>query len=323
MIENNKVVVNQNVNRIKKQNINCLLAFVILLSWNEIIYIILLYISNDLYKISFILNIIKFILIFCLLISNLYLFPYQNIRIFLNFENFANIEKNLTFASMIFSISIAIMSFLANFLYKVIQINNLLCPYFNFCELKTYSNNYNYFCNYKPVKMSNFIDINSCQNISNDIPDFIKNCENKYKCELASTDIEEENASGFKVYTLVLGIILFLFWVTIMVFWIYNFQSSDYETPDKKGKKRIKLYVVLKSEDRYCYFLCEHNKIKDNFNFKYYDISIEICDKCKEDYNEDTFRLDNRNNRNNMRRYPNENILLYDSTNRMYNNDNL
>ena len=324
MRENNNEIINQNnILRLNKPNIKCLLAFTIIFSFNEIIYIILLYISNDLYKISFILDIINFILIFCLITCNLYLIPYQDIRISLNLQKFAGIEEKLTFASMIFSISIAIMSFLANFLYKFIQINNPLCPYFNFCELKIYSNNYNYFCNYKPIKISNYIDINSCQDISNNIPYFLKNCENKYKCELAATEVEEENTASFKIFTLVLGIILFLFWLTIMVFWIYNFKDSNYKNPGKI--RRIKLYIVLKSEDSYCYLLCEHNPIKDKFSFKYDDIGIEICEKCKNSYNEDSVRLDNRNNinsENNMNRITNEEVQIYTATDRNFNNDN-
>ena len=300
---NEHINVNNIEHKLKEPNIKCLLVFTIILSLNEIFYIILLCFSNDLYKISFILNIVKLFLISCLLISNLYIISYQKIRIFLNSENFVNIEKKLRIACIIFSISVVIMSFLANFLYKFISMtnpNNPLCPYSNFCQIKKIDSDdyYYYFCNYRPNKKSSFIDIDTCQKITNENINFLKKCEYKYKCELATTDIEEENTIILKIVTLVLGIILFVFWCIIMVYCVYNSLNSDYKMLTKNEKITRKLYVTLRSEDKYVFVLCQHNKIEKNFDFDYDDLEILPCTKCENDESENGMELDQRLQKN-------------------------
>ena len=297
---NNNFNVNSNNHKLTQSNIKHLFVFTVIFSFNEIFYIILLYFSNDLYKISFILKIINFILIFCLLITNLYIIPYQNIRILLHSADFVNIEKGLTFASIIFSISIVIMSFFANFLYKFISINNPLCPYFNFCRLKKDdTNNYNYFCNYKPTKSSDFIDINTCQNIQKNITGFLNNCEFTYKCGIAGTYVEEEDTAALKIFTLILGIILFIFWFIIMIFWIRNFRNSNYKIFKKQERNPMILHIIaLNSEyihKGYGYGLCKHNGIEDNFIFSCNDVVICICGECKKMNDSDSLILDSRN----------------------------
>ena len=317
---NNSAKKDSNCN-LKSTNIKYLLFFTTIFTVLEIIYFIFLYISNTLYIASIVLNIIKYICIFVLIISILYIIPYEHIRTSLDILEYFRIEKNLVLISMVSSISVVVISFFSNIILKLILIISPQCPFLKFCESQITNNTdyetdyYNYFCNYKPNKNSNYFDINSCIEINNyNISDSLKNCKNIYKCELVTTELKEINKSELETLVFFFGIVLVILWLIIMVLLMINFRNflkitlkEIYKTPGKYE------FNIIKSNDNYTYSLCEHNKIKNNFNFDYDNMTIVMCDQHGGNNNKDFINRSNNNNTDPI----NNNIDIYSSTNRM------
>ena len=284
---------NEANDNLKQINIKCILITIIIFIILEIVYFTFLYISNTLYLVSLVVNIIKFIFIFVLFISILFINPYHNIRISLKSTKFFKIEKNLALISMISSVLVVLVGFIS-----YIIIIKPQCPYLEYCELKKNNftdskTNYRYFCNYQPDKNSNNIDVNSCMKSSNnEAPDSLQYCKNVYTCELTAATLKEINNNGMEASVLSFGLVLFCLWLIIMGRCINNFRIITRNDVLIEEKEPIKYELkIMKSKDNYSYALCDHNNIEDKFDFDYDNVELVICDQ----HGNDTMKLNNKN----------------------------
>lgn len=262
----------------------------IVLSLFEFIYfIILLFIRDNIFKVSLVPNIIKSIFILIYFMCSLIIDLLEKVRISFGSLQYLKIEKIITFVALFSSLATTSISISVIAYYFIFTILNSSCLYQNYCELQAKAGHaVGYTCNYKANEI-NPDYFKSCEHFSeNDNqspPKYLQNCGDLYYCELIKEKFGYEDKKdkwSCVIFFIVLGIILFICWfITLNIRLIKTIRIMKIKNVKKVNTNNI-FYVKLHS-DNYTRVLCEHNYLNNNFEFYLEDIKFFDCNKHNND----------------------------------------
>ena len=244
---------------------------------------LLLFIRENIFKISLIPNIIKSCFILIYFIFSILISVLEKIRISYDTNQYLYIEKIISLIILFSSLIIVSISISGCTYYYIYTKINSSCLYNNYCELQIKpGHSVGYTCNYKANEVNSKY-FKSCKIYSKDIyqlpPKNLQNCGVLYYCELMSNNLDykdkKDNWSCITCY-IVLGLILIIFWfITLILSFIKTLLLMKMKNVKKK---KTEFTLNLKSDaDKYRLVLCEHNNIKNNFCFYLDDLKFREC----------------------------------------------